>query len=273
MNERVMRATKQATSPAEVYDQHFVPALFQQWGDIVADLAGIGPGQRVLDVACGTGVLACAATRRVGAGGAVTGLDANPDMLAVARRKRAQVEWREGRAESLPFPDAGFDAVVSQFGFMFFEDRVTALREMMRVLRPGGRLAVCVCDALDHSPGYAVLVELLHRLFGESVAEAFRAPFVLGDPARLRSLCTEAGIAGAEVIRHDGTVRFASSRSLVSTERACVWTLGGLLDDAQFDRLLLAAEESLRPFTTADGSVEFTMPALVITATRPSQSA
>ena len=258
-----------ARTPAEVYDELFVPALFQQWGNVIADMAGIGPGHCVLDVACGTGVLACAAAERVGAGGAVTGLDPNEEMLAVARRKRARVEWKSGRAESLPFPDQSFDRVASQFGLMFFEDRPAALREIMRVLRPGGRLAVAVCDALDHSPGYAVLAELLHRLFGHDVANAFRAPFVLGDPNKLLSLCTAAGIDNAKVARSDGTVRFKSIASLVSTERACVWTLGGLLDDGQFERLLEQAEESLRPFVTADGTIAFVMSALVITADKP----
>ena len=253
-------------SPAGVYDRFFVPALFRQWGDVIADAAGIAPGQRVLDVACGTGVLACAAAERVGPCGAVTGIDPNDEMLAVAHGKDTRVEWKNGRAESLPFPDASFDRVVSQFGLMFFEDRPAALREMMRVLRPGGRLAVAVCDALDHSPGYAVLAELLHRLFGHPVADAFRAPFVLGDRKQLLSLCGAAGIDDAKVARSVGTVRFQSIASLVSTERACVWTLGGLLDDGQFDRLLEDAEESLQPFVTTDGAVAFAMPALIVTA-------
>lgn len=253
-------------SPAHVYEEFFVPALFQQWGDIVADMARVAPGQRVLDVACGTGVLACAAAERVGPNGAVTGLDPNDEMLAVARAKSARIEWKNGRAESLPFADASFDRVASQFGLMFFEDKCAGLREMMRVLRPGGRLAVAVCDALDHSPGYAVLAELLQRLFGAAVADAFRAPFALGDRKQLRVLCEQAGIRSAQVARADGTVRFMSIDQLVSTERACVWTLGGLLDDGQFDRLLEEAEESLQPFVTADGTVAFEMPALVITA-------
>lgn len=71
-------------------------------------------------------------------------------MLAVARQLEPAVDWREGFAESLPFPDESFDAVVSQFGLMFFTDRRQALREMLRVLVPGGRLAVAVWDSLEN---------------------------------------------------------------------------------------------------------------------------
>ena len=259
----------QATrGPAEVYDEYFVPALFHQWGSVVASAAGVGPGQCVLDVACGTGVLACAAADRVGSGGAVMGLDPSEEMLAVAKRKNDVIEWRLGRAEALPLPDGSFDAVVSQFGFMFFEDKPAGLREMMRVLRPGGHLAVAVCDALEHSPGYSAFVDLLLQLFGDSVANAFRAPFVLGDPQLLIALCPDSGIFDAKVARYDGMVRFASVQSLVSTERACVWTLGGLLNDAQFEQLVKESERTLQPFVSSDGKLAFSMPVLIVTATK-----
>src|SRR5262249_6521950 len=159
------------------------------------------------------------------------------------------------RAESLPFSDSCFDAVVSQFGFMFFDDRPAALREMMRVLRPGGRMAIAVCDALDHSPGYTTLADLLQRLFGERIANAFRAPFVLGQRRPLLSTSMAGRIADAQVASHSGTVRFASIDSLISTERACIWTLGGMLDDAQFATLRAEAEQALKPFLETDGTI------------------
>jgi SAM-dependent methyltransferase len=255
-------------SPADVYDEQFVPALFRHWGPVLCDAAEIASNQRVLDVACGTGALTAAVAGRVAPDGAAIGLDANPEMLAVARRKHPDIEWQQGRAESLPFADAGFDAVVSQFGLMFFDDRVAALREMWRVLRPGGHLAVAVCDELGHSPGYAAFAGLLERLCGEPVADAFRAPFALGDAGALRALCAQAGIADADVVRREGIVRFASIDALVSTERACVWTLGGLLDDARFERLRREAQSVLLPFVDAGGMVAFAMPALLITAAK-----
>jgi ubiquinone/menaquinone biosynthesis C-methylase UbiE len=264
-----IRSRAASHSPAEVYDELFVPALFGQWAETVCDLAEIEPGQEVLDVACGTGACALAVAARLQGRGLACGLDPNPDMLAVARAKGSWVEWREGRAEDLPFAAASFDRVVSQFGLMFFDDRPKALREMTRVLRPRGRLVVVVCDGIDHSPGYAVLTELLHRLFGSEVADAFRAPFALGDRDRVRAIARQAGVDAAEIVRRDGTVRFASIDALVSAERACAWTLGGLLEDDEFERLRTAAEESLRPFTADDGSLVFGMPALCLVAAKP----
>ena len=134
---------------------------------------------------------------------------------------------------------------------------------MSRVARPGGRVCVAVCDGLDHSPGYAVLTELLHRLFGADVAEAFRAPFALGDRRRMQAIVERAGVHG-ELHRVDGEVRFESIDALVGAERACAWTLGGLLDDDQFEDLRTQARESLAPFVR-DGAVVFSMPALCLT--------
>lgn len=258
--------TSRRQTPAVVYDQKFVPALFGPWGPVVVAAAGVGPGQSVLDVACGTGAATLAARDIAGPGGRVVGLDANPDMLAVARRKAADVTWQQGVAEDLPFDDAEFDAAISQFGIMFFDDRAKALAEMMRILTPGGCLAVAVCGAIDRSPGYATFARLLDRLFGEAVGDAFRAPFVLGDADVLRQIAAEAGLTDYAVEERSELVRFRTIDDLVSTERACVWTLGGILDDDQFERLRQECGECLRPFANGDGRVSFAMPALILTA-------
>ncbi|MCL5994980.1 MAG: methyltransferase domain-containing protein [Chloroflexi bacterium] len=254
-------------SAAEVYEEFFLPALFQQWASQVADAAGIQPGQRVLDVACGTGVLARAVADRVGPSGAVIGVDLNDGMLAVAQRQAQHIEWRQGRAEALPLDNGQFDAVVSQFGLMFFEDRRAALQEMMRVLRPGGRMAVAVWDSLERTPGYAAMTDLLRQLFGEQIAVALHAPFVLGDTQALRDLFAGAGIPNAQITTRDGTARFPSIQSWVYTDIKG-WTLADMIDDAQFERLLQEAGRALQPFVTADGTVAFSAPAHIVTATK-----
>jgi SAM-dependent methyltransferase len=254
-------------SAAEAYEEFFVPALFQQWTGRVADEAGIRPGDRVLDVACGTGVLARHVASRVGPSGSVSGVDINDGMLAVARRQAPAIEWRKGAAEALPFDGASFDAVVSQFGLMFFSDRVEAVREMIRALRRSGRLAVAVWDLLDNTPGYAAMTDLLQQLFGGRAADALRAPYALGNPRALTRLFTDAGCANVRIATHEGTARFASIEAWVHTD-VRGWTLADMIDDAQYSLLLTEAKTKLREFVAADGTVAFRAPAHIVTATK-----
>jgi ubiquinone/menaquinone biosynthesis C-methylase UbiE len=254
-------------SAAEIYDEFFVPALFQEWPSRLADRAQLRAGERVLDVACGTGVLAREAASRVGPQGAVVGLDLNEGMLAVARRKAPAIEWRQGKAEALPFPDRSFDAVLCQFGLMFFEDPAAALGEMWRVLKPRGRLVVAVWDAAERSPGYAAMIRLLQRLFGERIADELRGPFRLGDPARFRRLLKEASVAEPAIVTVEGKARFPSIEAWVHTD-VKGWTLADLIDDDQYRRLLLAAERELAVFCTPAGTVEFAAPAHIASATK-----
>lgn len=255
-------------SAAEVYDQFFVPALFEEWAHRVVDAAHVEPGQRILDVATGTGVLARAAAERVGPTGSVIGVDINDGMLAVARRTAPHIEWRKAAAEALPFNADSFDRVVSQFGLMFFEDRGVALREMMRVLRPGGYLAVAVWASLDTSPGYADLATLLDRLFGRQAAESLHAPFNLGDTAVLRSQFAAAGLPDVQLVTMEGTARFPSLESWMYTEIRG-WTLAGTIDDGQYQLLVEQAREVLQPYITTHGAVEFSIAAHIVTAQCP----
>lgn len=252
-------------SAAEVYERFFVPALFGEWVERVADRAAIGRGDRVLDVACGTGVLARHVAGRVQPDGRVVGLDPNQGMLAVAARVAPDVEWRSGVAESIPFDDAAFDAVLSQFGLMFFDDPAGSLREMLRVLRPGGRLAVAVWAALESTPGYREMVALLREEFGDAPADALTAPFMLGDLDRLRRLFAEAGFEGAEIETLQGEARFASLEEWVHTD-IHGWTLAGMLDDGEYARLRQTADRRLARFVGAEGRVRFPAPAHVVTA-------
>lgn len=251
------------SSAAEVYEEFFLPALFQGWPPHVLAAAGIQAGDHVLDVACGTGVLARAARKQVGSGGSVTGLDFNEGMLQVARREAPGIDWKHGRAEALPFEDACFDAVVSQFGMMFFEDQPAAVREMMRVLRPGGRLVVAVWGSLQDTPGYAAQADLLRRLFGEPAAESLYAPYALGDPERLREIFARSGFPQVQIETKVGTARFPSIQDWVFTDIKG-WTLADQLSDEQYELLLEEAESALRKFVKPDGTVAFEAPAHIV---------
>ena len=266
----MIRATESQIEAARAYESLHVPALFRQWAPIVADAAGIERGDCVLDIACGTGILAREARRRVGDHGTVAGLDASPGMLAVAQELAPDVDWREGLADSLPFPAKSFDAVLSQFGLMFFPDRSAAIQEMLRVLRPGGRLAVAVWDSLDRSEAYPIEVALLEERAGREAAEALRAPFVLGDKSRLVELFEGAGATAVEVETHHGTACFPSIRAMVEADlRGWLPVMGIHLEEHVIADVLAAAESALAQYVTDDGSVQFDAPAHVVIGRRP----
>ncbi|HZQ09810.1 MAG TPA: methyltransferase domain-containing protein [Anaerolineae bacterium] len=261
-------ATLQAQiAAAQAYEALFVPALFAPWASKVADAAHIQPGQRVLDIACGTGVLARQIALRVGSSGWVVGVDPNPGMLAVAKQLAPSVEWHAGVAESLPFPDQSFDTVVSQFGLMFFTNPDQALREMGRVLAPQGRLAVAVWDSLDHNPAYASAVALLDKTAGRRAADALRAPFVLGNRDELAALFSKAEIIPAEITTYDGIAQFPSIRTMIQAElRGWLPVMGVNLTQNEIERILQEAEAVLGAYATSDGRATFPVSAHLVTA-------
>jgi SAM-dependent methyltransferase len=257
-----------STDAAEVYESCFVPAIFGAWAGPVADAAGIAAADRVLDVGCGTGVLAREALRRVGQDGRIVGLDLNEGMLVVAARAEPGIEWRQGDAAALPFEDESFDAVVSQFALMYFPDREAALREMWRALAPGGRLAVAAWASLDRARGYEILVDIATRYCGGEAANVLAAPFVLGDRAELATLFLDSGIAGAEVTLHEGSIRFPSVKEFVRIEVKGSPLAETVPDDAM-EALAAESESALAEFVVPSGEIELPMDAHIVTASKP----
>ena len=254
---------------ASAYEELFVPALFQQFAPKVADAAGVSTGERVLDVACGTGVLAREILKRVGPNGRVSGVDPVPGMIEVAGEIAPAIDWREGKAEALPFSDESFDAVVSQFGMMFFTDPAQAIREMLRVLNIRGRFAVAVWDALQNIPAYAAADELLQRTLGQQASDALRAPFTLGDRDQLSKMFSEAGAKSVDVTTHSGTAEFPSIRTMVEADlRGWLPVMGVNLSEEQISQTLNEAEAALAAYATTDGQVRFHLSAHIVSGKR-----
>jgi SAM-dependent methyltransferase len=252
------------------YEAHLGPALISEWAPRVVDAAAIRSGHRVLDVACGTGILSRAVAEAVGPAGDVIGLDLDPGMLVVAARVAPGIALHRGTAEMLPFTDHAFDAVVSQFGLMFFQDRTRALREMWRVLRPGGRLVVAVWASLHDTPAYAAEVALVERFAGRAAADVLRSPFAIGDPSQLERAFTDAGIPLNSVTTQIGTGHFPSIRAMLNADlREWLPTMGVCLTPPLIDEIIAEAEAVLHQYVRADGSVRFDSPAHIAVARRP----
>ncbi|MDT8878751.1 methyltransferase domain-containing protein [Halomonas saccharevitans] len=259
----------QEIEAARAYEALFVPALFRQWATPLLDLARVATGDRVLDVACGTGILAREAQPRAAPCGLVVGLDATGGMLEVARELAPEILWRQGDAQQLPFEDEAFDAVLCQFGLMFFIDPRAALGEMHRVLVPAGRLAVAVFEGLDGNPTYAREVALLERIAGPAAAEALRAPFVLGDAAALSAMAREAGFEDVAVTTRQGIADFPSITSLLEADlRGWLPVMGVHLDEATIQRVLSEAQVELGDVIDPRGRAVFEVSAHLLSARR-----
>ena len=225
-------------SAAEIYERHMVPAIFGPWAEDLLALAMPKPGERVLDVACGTGVVARLVAQRVGPSGTVVGLDLNPGMLAVARMappsQGGQIEWREGNVNAIPFPEATFDLALCQQGLQFFPDRPAALREIRRVLAPRGRLALSVWRPMQYSPGFAALFTALGRLIAPEAASIMQGPFALGSADDLHTLLATAGFGDVVVRPATKTLRFPSPEEFVQRYVAAT-PLAGMVAKASDD--------------------------------------
>lgn len=182
-------------SGAQNYERFFVPAIGRPAAAPLLDAASIGPGERVLDVACGTGVVARLSATLVGPDGAVAGLDVNPDMIEVARGLAApaepEIDWRVGDAASLPFPDASFDVVTCQMGLMFM-DAGAAVAEMRRVLVPGGRVVASTPGRMQ--PFFQLLHQAVLDHLGADLGRFVAVVFSMSDPGAIAALLRGAGL-------------------------------------------------------------------------------
>lgn len=240
---------EQQPSPAQLFEQFFGPSLFVPWTRVLLGHADPKPGERVLDLACATGIVAREVAPVVGEEGDVVGVDLNPEMLAVAQQKAAEegvrIEWRLSDAADLDLPDGVFDLALCQQGLQFFEEPEAALRETVRVLDDGGRLALNVWQPLTGHPVYRALLEAEACHLDADLADVAR-PFMFGDETRLRALLDAAGFERIDVTERTLDVDFGDPDTFVAlTVMAGAAVVPELApdDEAERDALVEAVRE------------------------------
>ena len=260
-------------SAPEAYERYLVPPIFAPWADQLIETGDVCEGDRVLDVACGTGIVARRAASRVGTSGSVVGLDINEGMIAVAEETAAaiqpSIEWRQGDATDLPFSDERFDVVCCQQALQFFDDPVAVVEEIQRVLTPGGNVALTVWRPLDYQPAYVVLAEALERHVGDEAGTMMRSPFPVWDGEDLRTLVQEAGFDDVSVTIEIGSVRYPSVEEFVRREAASSPLAEPIaaVDRELRDELIQAVEDALYTYVDDEGIVS-PMESYAVTADR-----
>ena len=254
------RERQQLTRAAlENYEKHEVPSITGPQARALLAHLPIVSGQRLLDVACGTGVIAREAAYMVGTKGSITGLDLNETMLEIARlhapTRSTQLEWRRGDAEHLPFPDSQFDVVLCQQGLQFFPDKLAALSEMRRVLEPEGWVGLCVWRGIEHSPFHREAAKALKRYTSSQAVMQMEEPFAFDDADGLYALMFQAGFTEIEIWAAIETVFLPQPEMSVPAILASmpvgqiVAELNGRSRDALIEDILVALE----PYRSDDG--------------------
>lgn len=203
------------SKPPQNYERFFVPTIGEPVAKDLIRKAELQPGERVLDAACGTGIIARLALKKVGSKGTVTGLDINPGMLAVARSitKDLPIKWYEANAEKIPFEDQSFDVVICQLSFQFMEDRVAALQQMHRVLAPGGRLLLNVPGPAGEP--FAIMAEAMERNISPEAKSFVDQVFALNDTEEIRELIQNAGFRKVDIQANNKALSLPSPKDFL----------------------------------------------------------
>ena len=254
---------------AERYERVVARHILAPWVRVLLDAAGLSARERVLDLACGTGLVARAAAERVGPGGHVVGVDLNPGMMAVARTlpvsAGAGIEWITCSALDLRLPDASFDVVLCQQGLQFFPDKPLAMGEMRRVLVPGGRIALAVWNSIGVYN--SAVGEALTRFVGDDVAARFCASRKAPAKDELERLATDAGFSDVAVEVRRLDIHLPPIDTFVLEHLAATPVAAELASLAPEVRVQIGAAvlDQLRPYRGGDG-VTFPEETFVVTA-------
>lgn len=242
------------------YEQFLAPAMFRPWAPVLADFAEVAIDERVLDIACGTGVVAREIFERFGQKDRIVGCDNNRAMLSAAEQAAPDVSWRLGDALDLPFDASVFDVALCQQGFQFFPDRQKAAREAHRVVRSGGRFALAVWASLKHQPGQSAVAAAVETHVGSEAARLVASPFVLGNPAMIAADLNAAGFKNVEERQETRLARFPSALefTLGMVRGGSLARAGVVIDERTEQAILKSVAAALEPYQS-DEELAFPM--------------
>lgn len=249
-----------SSNAAQNYEQYIVQIVITPHTHAVLDRVSLHKGNRVLDVACGTGIVARVAAKRFDHVGKIVGLDRNPAMLEIARANEPSnipVEWHEGDMCALPFPDDSFDIVFCQQGMQYVQDKLAALREMDRGLVSGGHLAFTVWSA-PH-PHMAAFAEALRKHVSDEAATGNLAASAWGDPKVIRKVVDEVGFQTVEMDVIESIGRLSSSDDAVRSWIAYQGSRSSFASEIENSLTVIAQDvsDALQVYREGD---EFVMP-------------
>lgn len=249
---------------AELFEAGMVPAWFRPCARELVAFAAPVAGERVLDLACGTGVAARELAAVVDGGATIAGCDLNQTMLDVAAdvaaREGHSIDFRQGDAGDLPFDDGAFDLVLCQQGFQFFPDRPAALGEIKRVLAPTGRFAAAIWQSETRCPGQHAVIQALEK-HGMDAAGA-RSPFAFGDEAQIRAVFGGEWFPSLEISSARLTAGFDSPEQCIDLLASSAMSTRKALNEAApelREAILEDAASALVPYGSGGGGVEIPM--------------
>jgi SAM-dependent methyltransferase len=246
-----------SSNAAELYERFAVPYVLGPWAPQLVELAALQQGECVVDVACGTGVVTRLAAAQVGNAGQVVGLDLNAGMLAVARALPppvgAAIVWKEGSAMAIDLADQSVDVVLCQQGLQFFPEKLTALREMHRILVPGGRLLLSVWSSAG--PYNTAVGDALERHVDIGTATKYRANRLVPDEQELRQLVLDAGFHDVQVRSSRMTIILPPIEQFVLNHLSSAPVAGAVaaLTDAKRKALAADVRTALQSYADGDG--------------------
>lgn len=239
-------------SAAETYEQNLVPVLFRHWATDLIARTTLRPEMRILDAACGTGIVARLVAQQVGHSGQITGVDLSSEMLEVARKQTVSsglaIDWIESDVVDLPCEDASFDVVFCQQSLQFFSEKLDVLKELRRVLAPSGQMALNLAKSLPHNPYIHALAGALEHHLGSEAGATMRAPCSFGDAELIRNLMIEAAFDNPQIetailmIRHPNPAEFISRQLAATPVAAGVASLSSSVREALVNDILSSLE-------------------------------